>query len=152
MRVLAALLVFPTLVLVSARSVSAQESSRPDKVEVSGVVLSALTGEPVAAAIEIPGVRRTRYADASGRFSLGRLRPGSYTVVVYALGYRTLIDELVVAKGDVVTIELQPDPVVLEGVEVVVNRLEARRLSSFMNERSSLRAAGARGHDGLRRG
>ena len=136
MRLLPALLIFSTLALVAAGSSSyAQEKSTPAKVEVSGVVLSALTGEPVAAAVEIPGLRRTRYANASGRFSFGRLRPGSYGVMVYALGYKTLIDELVVAERTVVTIELQPDPVVLEGIEVVVSRLEARRLSAPISVR-----------------
>ncbi len=70
----------------------------------------------------IQGSPRGTATGANGRFMLGPVATGSYTLVARALGYETLRQEISVAAGDtlVVTLALREQP--LEMDEIVVER------------------------------
>lgn len=87
--------------------------------DLSGVVVNASTGEPVAgASILIEELNRGVAADADGAFAFQRLSPGSYTLYVRAIGYRSLTLELNHPDDSPVSVSLQPS--ILMGDEVIV--------------------------------
>lgn len=113
---------------------------------VSGRVVDAQTGAGLAGAmVEVGPGGRADATDQTGAFEL-RLRPGrEYILVVTRLGYAE--QEVAISLGPNATAQtidfaLTPEPLVLEGVEVVVDRFEARRhtttMSSFVLNRDRL--------------
>ena len=68
-------------------------------------------------------------ANESGHFTLTGLKPGSYTLRVSAMGYKTKEKEVVVSKEFtmVVHFKLQSDDIVIEEVVVSANRNEVSR-------------------------
>lgn len=114
----------------AALPVSAQQV-KEEKQDLHGVVLDSQTGQPVAGAyVEVVERDKTVVADAQGRFRVGGLRPGTYSVIVHHLGYTHA--ERTVRLGErneLIQIELAPNPVMLKEIEVISNRLERRRNS-----------------------
>lgn len=119
--------VFAALALVlAAAPLAAQE-----RVVVTGRVVDAASGAPLAAAIlEVAGSDVGMLADRDGRFEF-HLRPGSYGITVSRMGYETLLVTVEAAgrSADLGTIALRADPVMLEALEVTVDRIERQRLS-----------------------
>jgi hypothetical protein len=72
-----------------------------------------------------------------GQFRL-RLRPGTHNVALYRLGYETALETWDVSDAslDVGMIELAPDAIALEALEVTVDRVEQMRLATGMRSRS----------------
>jgi hypothetical protein len=98
----------------------------------SGVVVDAESGDPVAhATIEIRGTSHSTRTDASGRFTLRGLPEGAHRMIVQQIGY-VQRGEWVDVPGDVepLYLPLQPDPIVLRGIEVQMDRFEQRRRRS----------------------
>jgi len=98
----------------------------------SGVVVDAASGDPVAhATVEIRGTSRSTRTDASGRFTLRGLPEGAHRMIVQQIGY-VQRGEWVDVPGDVepLYLALQPDPIVLRGIEVQMDRFEQRRRRS----------------------
>jgi Fe(3+) dicitrate transport protein len=68
-------------------------------ISVTGVVTQAETGNPIAdATVATANGRTYTQTDTRGRYSL-LLRPGSYTLVCFALGYSTVEQPLTVVEG-----------------------------------------------------
>lgn len=145
---LASFLALPAL----ARPADAQapgDEPRP----VAGVVVDAGSGVPVPGAL-VALVERNHgvFTDEEGRFTLRDLRPGSHRLVVVQLGYDSLATRLVLPEGtgavEGVVLRLEPDPVVLEGIRVVSDRLRSRRNAVAASVRAfdqrALQSAGAR--------
>jgi hypothetical protein len=116
-----------------------------------GTVVDARSGQAIAGAMvdASPGLGRTA-TDAEGRFQL-RLRGGSVMIHVTQLGYRTQ-QQLITLQGEApapLTFSLEPEPVVLERLDVVLDRFAARRQRVAMSTRVLDRAelAGFGGHD-----
>jgi hypothetical protein len=119
------------LILGNVSQAAAQERDR-EKVDLVGVVVDLRTGEAVTGAyVEVSPRDRETYTDRDGRFKIGGLQEGRYAIRVEQLGYEsgTLRHELVVGGGPA-RIELVPDPVMLEEIEVINNRLARRRNSA----------------------
>ncbi len=58
--------------------------------------------------------------DLNGAFALNAVEPGGYRLVITALGFTPLTREVTLSKGDALlgVLKLEPNPVVLQGVEV----------------------------------
>ncbi len=102
-------------------------------VALTGQVIDTYRGMPVAgAAVRVEGAERADgsalvdVTDASGRFAIADVPPGPNPVLVSRLGYVDLAQVLDVREGQFVEIAVIPKPVVLEGIEVYVDRLESR--------------------------
>lgn len=115
--------------------------SAQDRVELRGRVVEMGTARPLAGAeVHLPAADRSALANEDGAFVIKGLRPGTYRIEVLQLGYRRHDGEVVAGGDDVVTVELWPDPVVLEGLSAQVDRLERRRNSIAATVRSADRA------------
>lgn len=98
-----------------------------------GQVVDTYLGQPVEGALVVlPETRRadgstvSGIADASGRFSIPDVPAGPSLVSVGRIGYADLVQVLDIQEGQFVEVALLPKPVVLEGIEVYVDRLESR--------------------------
>ena len=98
-----------------------------------GQVVDTYLGQPVEGALVVlPETRRadgsvvTGVADASGRFHITGVPAGPSIVSVARIGYADLEQVLDIQEGQFVEVALIPKPLVLEGIEVYVDRLESR--------------------------
>ncbi len=116
----------------------------------AGVVVDAGSGAPISGALVALAARnRGVLTDAEGRFTLRDLKPGSQALTVAQLGYDSLRTEVKVEGGPAtVVLRLRPNPVVLEGIQVVSDRLRSRRNSIASSvwafDRRALQTSGAR--------
>ncbi len=112
-------------------AVSAQEREAPavrGPVQIIGQVVEVGSGAAVSGATVTPRDRReTVVTDEEGRFFLGEVRPGE-RLQVSMLGYEPG-EAAVPSGGGPLTIELEPDPVLLEGLRILADRFEERRRS-----------------------
>lgn len=119
------------LLLLSPRAPlgAQQQGAAAQRVELSGRVVDGNTGAPVAqAVVALPALRRQAVTDAEGRFRLDRVPAGEHAVEVKRLGYANLKRFWTAAPGGEPTeLRLLPQPMVLERVTVVEDRLERRR-------------------------
>ena len=105
------------------------QAQRRGPVVVTGQVVDAGTGQALAGVLveAVPGAR-TALTDAEGRFTL-RLNAGDYLLHASRLGY-TEGKRVVDVAGDSLgglAFALAPQPLVLERVNVVLDRFESRR-------------------------
>ncbi len=155
---LAPLLAVLLSALAAARPGAAQQAAESPVVPVSGQVVDRSTGQPLAGAfVELPGSRQEALSDEQGRFTFRRVRPGEHAVVVSLLGYADLERTVAVAAGQpALSLALEPDPVVLEGLTVNLNVLEQRRnrvaVSSRAYDRTQIRRSAARNMEAFVRG
>jgi hypothetical protein len=126
--------ILPLILLIAPGGPSAAQ----EPVNVSGVVVDAETGEPVAGArIEIPEIGRATIADTEGGFQIARVPPGSYRARIDRLGYARLEETWAVEAGMTPRrVALAPDPVVLEGITVQASRLDQRRRAVAVSVRA----------------
>lgn len=99
----------------------------------AGEVVDTYRGQPVeGAVVRLEGTRRLDgsiilgLTDATGRFSIADVPPGPSPVLVSRLGYADLIQVLDIREGQYIEIAVIPKPIVLEGIEVYVDRLTTR--------------------------
>lgn len=126
---LAASALFGAAWLFGPPSLHAQEPV-PDASPVV-VVLDALTlaGVP-GAEVLLPGVG-TFHADGEGRVVLPPGVGAEVRLVVTSLGYVSSDARHRLAPGTAVTVSLDPDPALLDRIEVVADRLDYRRARTF---------------------
>jgi hypothetical protein len=114
-------LVFTLLFAISAQALLAQTGS------IRGFVYNKENDESVSFAnIVIKGTTKGTVANADGFFILGNLKPGSYTVEVSFVGFKSYTEEVKVNANRIANIKayLQPKSEVLEGVEITADRQE----------------------------
>ncbi len=112
-----------------AGPLAAQDTLSIPRDWIVGQVIDARTGTPVGGArVSAVGSDWASLTNATGRFALRDLDPGIWNVQVENLGYTARVVEIrVPTDGSALAIELEPDPIVLEGLEVVTRRFETRR-------------------------
>ena len=108
-----------TMLLALAAALACAAPTAAQGVAVSGQVVDAESGRPVSGAVVQLDAATRALADREGRFSLRRVAPGAYDVVVSRIGYQRRGERWTVVAGRPldVTVRLAPEPVELAGVE-----------------------------------
>ena len=121
-------LLLPFALILGARGIEAQEREEEDPI-LTGRVIDATTGTAlVGAFVHLDGERWGVLTDDEGRFHLPKISWGLNSFAVEQLGYVDLVQTTIVEKGgDPVLLALEPDPVLLEGIQIVTDRFERRR-------------------------
>lgn len=103
------------------------------EVAFTGRVIDTYRGEPVEGAVvqltetlRPDGSRIVGITGADGRFRISGVPPGLSRVSVTRIGYADLYQVLDIREGQFTEVALIPKPVVIEGLEVYVDRLETR--------------------------
>jgi outer membrane receptor for ferrienterochelin and colicins len=69
---------------------------------ISGTVVDATTQQPLMGTnIVVRGTNTGAVTDVNGRYSLGNLEPGTYTLNVIFMGYETISREIVLHKEQI---------------------------------------------------
>lgn len=109
------------------------EFKHPSDANIIGHVVEATSGEHIpGATIQIKGTVIGTATDQSGHYFLANMRPGQYTLVMRAVGYRMQERTINVEKDKTleVNFEAEEDVVNMDGVVVTANRNETiRRLA-----------------------
>ncbi|MEJ2205690.1 MAG: hypothetical protein P8170_16450 [Gemmatimonadota bacterium] len=100
-----------------------------ETVRLYGRILDASTGRPVyGASFHTGDARDGDVTDTLGLFVLEVPEAEEYTISAGQLGYRTALVTLpATAPREFTTLLLEPDPIAVEGLEVLVDRFERRR-------------------------
>jgi hypothetical protein len=120
---------FLALVACLAPEAAAQAPEELERTTLSGIVVDAASGTliPGAKVIFVERAAPT-ISDAQGRFAFPDVQPGLRTLIVTQLGYDSLRTEVTfTGADDPVVVRMTPDPVELERITIVVDRLERRR-------------------------
>lgn len=111
---------------------------REDRPRIVGFVIDTGTELPLASALV--SVEASNWASLTtddGRFLLCNIGPGVHVVTVERLGYETLTAPVGARVSDeAVRLPMEPDPVLLEGLEIVADRFERRRRAVAVPVRS----------------
>lgn len=123
------------LLTLTATSLTAQQA---DTTTVNGIVVDALTGRPLPGVlISVQAFDWAVVSEEDGHFVLPRVPVGQTSLEFTQLGYWDLLLTPTVAPGmTALRVELQPQPVVLEGIKVMVDRFERRRNATAMAVRA----------------
>lgn len=120
------------LALVGAPPALSQAAGEA-KIQFEGKVVDTYQGEPVAGAVvQLPESRRpdgsalAAVTDGAGRFGISGVPPGPTRVEISRIGYAPLTQVLEIREGSFVEAALIPKPLVLQGIEVYVDRLDSR--------------------------
>ena len=125
-----AVLALVLAVPVSARADQSEPPARDTLITLVGAVVDAQSGAPIeGAVVRIDSGGRAVMTDSSGRFSYPEVAPGSVTIGVEQIGYQVAVHTRWAEPGALVRIGLKPDPLVLETLPVVVDRIRRRRYS-----------------------
>lgn len=117
------------LVALALLTTAARGQEGPQTFDVVGHVVDANGGQPLVGAwVSIEGSDWGSISNDEGRFRLPDMTAGPLVLSVEQLGYETLVWEGEVGGSDgALELALQPEPVVLEGLQVVTDRFRARR-------------------------
>ena len=108
----------------------------PTDAHLFGHVVDAETGKHLAyVTVFMEGTPTGTTTDATGHFLLRNLRPGTYTVTVETLGYKSTSKEVTIRKGETVEVNFTVEPMPLMLDQVVVTSSRSERLK---NEAPSL--------------
>lgn len=124
--------------LVSSSALAAQTDPDEDiAFQLVGQVVDVATGAPVQGArVSVATSEWMSLTNAEGRFVLHDLRPGLHRLSVEQLGYRTLVAQVQAGPAAApLRLDIEPDPIVLEGLEVVGRRFERRRRATGLSVR-----------------
>ncbi len=123
------------LLLAAAAPLAAQTPAaapNPGRTLLLGQVVDQQSKAPLAGAtVRVMEANQTVTTGADGQFQV-RVPAGTYNITVYRLGYETALEswEVSGASLDVGMVELAPDAVRLEVLQVTADRLERARLAS----------------------
>lgn len=127
---------------------AAAQEEQSARADIVGRALDRVTRQPIANVyIGLLGTRRSAYTDTNGAFELSAVPSGRQSLAVEILGYAA--DTVALAVTDAmqpVELLLDPDPIVLEGLQVMNDRLLHRRRSVATSVRAydapSIRSSG----------
>ena len=106
-----------------------QPVCKDDQARIVGVIIDASTEMPLAGAhVSVRASDWGSLTTDNGRFLLCEIGAGNHVVTVERLGYVTL-ESWVEAdtSGDPIALHMRPDPILLEGLEIVMDRFDRRR-------------------------
>jgi hypothetical protein len=115
--------------LALAPAARAQDAPQPQRVEVRGRVVDAESGTPIGGArvIVADADGKWSWVDQTGEFLVRGVPAGERKVIVSALGYREDTLSVSAARGaGPVTLRVPRDPVELQALGVVADRMQAR--------------------------
>jgi hypothetical protein len=117
------------LAALTVRPVAAQQpAASADGPVVVGTVVESGTGRPLAYALVAQERGLPTLTDSAGVFRLSGLGPGVHNITASQLGYSRLTLPVAVGPGmEPVKFELFPDPIALEGIQVMGDRFRGRR-------------------------
>lgn len=142
------------------QSAHAQEEPQPLGVErpiVRGTVVDLDSKAPVPnAMVQFAGSDRLTMTDSLGHFTLQSPPAWEYRLAVMVLGYQPT--EFVIPEEDMkrpLVIAIRPDPILLEGLEILVDRFTRRRRSfpgsvQMIDQAVLSRSTGGTAYDALR--
>jgi hypothetical protein len=113
-----------------AKDAHAQQAPAHPAVDLVGTVVNQAGKPLVGAFVSVTGDDWGSLTDAHGRFTLPKITPGTVSLTAEQLGYDTLTVKRTVEAGVPVTLTMTAKPILLQGLKVVVNRFERRRLSA----------------------
>lgn len=119
-----------TLSLVSPAAAQHERAACLDEqARILGVVVDAGTEMPLAGAyVSVAGSDWGSLTTDNGWFALCEIEAGTHLVTVVRLGYATLDTQVETGESrNRVALRMQPDPILLEGLEIVADRFERRR-------------------------
>ncbi len=106
--------------VAAAASVAVPGARAQASTQLTGHIVSAADHRPVAgASVLVHGTTQSARSDSAGRFSLGAVESGRYTLEAYAAGFTTL-HQAVIASGAVTDVELVLAPHVIELEQVTI--------------------------------
>lgn len=102
---------------------------KDDEPRIFGVVIDDATEQPLAnTLVSIEASEWASLTTEGGRFLLCGIGEGTHLVTAEQLGYTTFKAYAEASRtGDVNVVRMRPDPILLEGLEVVTDRFERRR-------------------------
>lgn len=106
---------------------------------ISGTVLDSDTGKPLPGTnVFLEGTMRGTVTDGRGRFTLSKVEPGTYVLIASMIGYARVEKKVIVrarapnSEFSDLQLELEPDPIQLNGVTVEGDRSTwLKRLKRF---------------------
>jgi len=117
-----------------ASPVDAQQKPvcKDDAAHIVGLVIDGSTEAPLEGAyVSVAASDWGSLTTDDGRYLLCEIGSGTHVVTAERLGYETLIVAIEAnASGSPVQLRMRPDPILLEGLEIVTNRFERRRRAS----------------------
>lgn len=103
----------------------ASELTAQDPAQLQGLVTEAGTDRPIiGAVIEIDSLGLRAISNARGEFALPAVPAGEHRVEVRQFGYITIALRVRLPRNAPIRVGLAPEPIALEGIEVMVRRLE----------------------------
>ncbi|MCI0434413.1 MAG: carboxypeptidase-like regulatory domain-containing protein [Gemmatimonadetes bacterium] len=128
------------LAMLLPAAIHAQEGQvREDgRVVLTGTVTDRATGAPLSGVfIEIESLDLIVFSDKDGRFATRPIPPGTWRVEAGQLGYQLWTEERTIGPGaTTLDIRLAPDPIMLEGIQVVSDRIARRRNATAVSVRA----------------
>lgn len=116
------------LLVVSADAQEEPSGADTPETAVYGQVVDSETGVPLVGAwVGLTGTEWGSISNPEGRFRIPDHGPGRLHLTVEMLGYRTLSWSGDVVTGEALRIEMDSEPILLEGLEVMTDRFESRR-------------------------
>ena len=119
------------------------------QIVVEGEALDALTGMPVRGVIvQLPNLGIATLSDSMGYFRFDAVPEGTQIISTYHMGYQVLAAETPILSGELLVLNLTPQPIAVRGVDVdVASRTEREiltqgRSSDFIDEEAVAEAAG----------
>lgn len=116
--------------LLAATSVVGAQEMEEKELALVGKVVDGTTGRPLLGAfVHLEGEDWGVVSDPDGLFRLpGVSASGTLSIGVEQLGYVDLLETLAFPEeGEMAILALTPDPILLEGLQVVLDRFERRR-------------------------
>lgn len=124
-------------VFLGAPCLDAQERDPSSGTQLVGQVVDASTGTPLLGAfVHLEGDDRGVLTEKDGTFVLPRVPQGVRSVMAEQLGYADLVQTIIVGEeNEALVLAMTPDPILLEGIAVVMDRFERRRRATAVSSR-----------------
>ena len=109
-----------------------------DQPRIVGLVIDVSTEAPLEAVfVSVEATVWGSLTTDDGQFTLCRIDSGVHVVTAERLGYETVTMTVEAdASGDPVELRMRPDPILLEGLEIVTDRFDRRRRASARSVRA----------------